>query len=177
MFHKAILCYICGWSHGFLNVYSSVSGLVPGSSGGGGGGGGGGALVGWNHEFLRQMNGIRKYHPEWGNPVTKEHTWFILTDKWILAQKFIISKIQFTDHTKLKKKEDQSVDASVLLRRGNKILKGGNRETKCGAETERKVIQRLPHLGIHPIYKHQTQTQLQIPTRACWQEPDVVVSW
>jgi hypothetical protein len=30
---------------------------------------------------------------------------------------------------KLKKKEDQSVDASVFLRRGNKILKGGNMET------------------------------------------------
>jgi hypothetical protein len=27
---------------------------------------------------------------------------------------------------KLKKKEEQSVDASVLLRRGNKILKGRN---------------------------------------------------
>jgi hypothetical protein len=26
---------------------------------------------------------------------------------------------------KVKKKEDQSVDASVLLRRGNKIIKGG----------------------------------------------------
>ena len=29
------------------------------------------------------------------------------------------------DHMKLKKKEDQSVDASVLLRRGNKIIIGG----------------------------------------------------
>ena len=56
---------------------------------------------------------------------------------------------------KLKKKEDQSVDASVLLRRGNKILTGGNMETKYGAETEGKAIQRLPHLGIHPIYSHQ----------------------
>jgi hypothetical protein len=37
----------------------------------------------------------------------------ILTDKWILAQKFRIPKIQFTDHMKLKK-EDQNVDASVL---------------------------------------------------------------
>ena len=35
---------------------------------------------------------------------------------------FRIPKIQFTDHMKLKKKEDQSVDASVLLRSGNKIL-------------------------------------------------------
>ena len=32
--NKAILCYICGWSHGSLHVYSLVSGLVPGSSGG-----------------------------------------------------------------------------------------------------------------------------------------------
>jgi hypothetical protein len=51
---------------------------------------------------------------------------------------------------KFKKKEDQSVDASVLLRRGNKILMGENMETKCGAETEGKAIQRLPHLGIQP---------------------------
>jgi hypothetical protein len=33
---KAILCYICCWSHGSLHVYSLVSGLVTGSSGGGG---------------------------------------------------------------------------------------------------------------------------------------------
>jgi hypothetical protein len=31
---------------------------------------------------------------------------------------------------KLKKKEEQSVDASVLLRKGNKILMEANRETK-----------------------------------------------
>jgi hypothetical protein len=54
------------------------------------------------------------------------------------------------------------VDALVLLRRGNRILTGGNIETKYGAETEGKAIQRLPNLGIHPIYRHQTQTLLQI---------------
>ena len=37
----------------------------------------------------------------------KEHTWHALTDKWILAQKLRIPKIQLTDHTKLKKKEDE----------------------------------------------------------------------
>jgi hypothetical protein len=41
-------------------------------------------------------------------------------------------------------KKDQIVNASVLLRR-NKILTGGNMETTCGAETERKDIKRLPH--------------------------------
>jgi hypothetical protein len=34
---------------------------------------------------------------------------------------------------KSKKKEDQNVDVSVLPRRGNKILTGGNMETKSGA--------------------------------------------
>jgi hypothetical protein len=70
---------------------------------------------------------------------------------------------QFTDHVKIKKKEVQSVVASVLLRRGNKILMGENTETKCGADTERKAIQRLPHLGIHPIYSHQNQTLFRMP--------------
>jgi hypothetical protein len=66
---------------------------------------------------------------------------------------------------KLKKKEDQSMNASVFRRRGNKIRK---REEipNCGTETEEKAIQRLPHLGIHPKYGHQTQTLLQMQRRA-----------
>jgi hypothetical protein len=67
---------------------------------------------------------------------------------------------------KLKKKEDQSMDTSALLRRGNKIPLGGDTETKYGAETEGKIIQRLTHLGIHLIYSHQTQTILWMPTSA-----------
>jgi hypothetical protein len=51
---------------------------------------------------------------------------------------------------KLKKQEDQCMDTSVLLRMGNKIPMGGDTETKYGAETEGKAIQRLFHLGIHP---------------------------
>ena len=46
-----------------------------------------------------------------------------------------IPKIQFIDHMKLKKKEDQSVDFSVFLKRGNKTSMGGDREIKCRAET------------------------------------------
>jgi hypothetical protein len=40
---------------------------------------------------------------------------------------------------KFKKKEDQSVDALVLLIRGIKILMGQNMETKYRAETEEKA--------------------------------------
>jgi hypothetical protein len=68
------------------------------------------------------------------------------------------------------------VAISILLRRGNKIPMEGLSETKCGTETEGMTIQRLPHLGIHPIYKHQNQTLFWISTGACWQEPDIVVS-
>ena len=67
----------------------------------------------------------------------------------------------------LKKKEDKSVDTSIFLTWGNKIPMEGVTETKFRAETEGMTIQRLPHLGIHPINNHQTQTLLQMPTRAC----------
>jgi hypothetical protein len=61
---------------------------------------------------------------------------YALTDKWILAQKFGIPNIQFTDHMKHKKKEERSMYVLVILRRGNKILMGGNTETKCGVKTK-----------------------------------------
>jgi hypothetical protein len=51
-------------------------------------------------------------------------------------------------------------DASVLLRKENNTLMGANIETKCRAKTEGKAIQRLSHLGIHPIYSYKTQTLL-----------------
>jgi hypothetical protein len=68
---------------------------------------------------------------------------------------------------KLKKKEDKSVDTSILLRMGNKIPMEGVAETKLGAEMEGRTIQRLPHPGIHPINSHQTQTLLHMPAGFC----------
>ena len=68
---------------------------------------------------------------------------------------------------KSKKKEDQCVDTSVLLRKGNKILTGGNLETNCGAETEGKAIQRMPYQGISPIYSHLTWMLLWMLRSAC----------
>ena len=71
---------------------------------------------------------------------------YALIDKQILAQKLRIPKKQFTDLMKLKKKKGQNVDVSVLLRRENKALTGGNTGIKRGAGFEEKIIQRLPHL-------------------------------
>jgi hypothetical protein len=68
---------------------------------------------------------------------------------------------------KLKKKEDQSVDTSFLLRMGNKTPTEGVTETKFGAEMEGRTIQRLPHPGNHLINNHQSQTLLHMPARFC----------
>jgi len=54
-----------------------------------------------------------------------------------------------------------------FLERGTKIFIGGNMETKLRAENKGKAIQRLPHLGIQPIYSHQTETILLMPRSAC----------
>jgi hypothetical protein len=64
--------------------------------------------------------------------------------------------IPFAEHMKLKKKEDQSVATSFLLKIGNNISMEGITETKFGTEPEGMTNQRLPHLGIHPINNHKT---------------------
>ena len=40
-------------------------------------------------------------------------------------------------------------------------------EHKETSKTEGMTIQKLPHLGIHPINNQQTETLLQMSTRAC----------
>jgi hypothetical protein len=59
---------------------------------------------------------------------------------------------------------------------GNKLFVEGVTETKFRAKTEGRTIQRLPHLGIHPINNHQIQTLLHMPTRFCLQDPDIAVA-
>jgi hypothetical protein len=51
--------------------------------------------------------------------------------------------IQFTDYMKPRKKEDQSVDASVLLRRGKIIMGGKGRE---GFRRERTGKEKTVHV-------------------------------
>jgi hypothetical protein len=74
-------------------------------------------------------------------------------------------KIQFAKHNKIKKREDQWVDTSFLLRTGNKVPMKGVTETKFGAKMKGWSIQRLPIPGIHPIISHQSQTLLHMPAR------------
>lgn len=51
----------------------------------------------------------------------KNHTWYILSDM-LLAQYLRLPRLESTDHIKIKEKEDQSGDAVVLFKRGNKDI-------------------------------------------------------
>ena len=65
----------------------------------------------------------------------KELTQYVLTDKWILAQKLGYQryKIQFAKHMK---NEDQSMDTLPLLKIVNKTPMEGVTETKFGTVTK-----------------------------------------
>ena len=69
------------------------------------------------------------------------------------------------------------MDTLVLLRRKNNIPTERDTETKGGAIFEGKTIQRLPHLGFHPIYSYKTQTLSSMPTSSCCLEPCIAVTW
>ena len=68
----------------------------------------------------------------------KTTQWYVLTGKCVLGKECGISTIQLTNHMRLKRKKDQSVDVSVLLRRGNKIIKGS---TGCEAFGRKRRVE------------------------------------
>ena len=65
----------------------------------------------------------------------------------------------------LKNKKEQSMDALVLLRKGNKISAEEDIKTMCGTDSEGKPTLRLPDLVVNP--SHKIQTLLLMPTDSC----------
>ena len=121
------------------------------------------------------MDGPGGHHPEWGNPITKEVTLHALTGKWILSQKPRITKIQLPKQKKIRK-EEQFMDISFLPRIESKVSIEGIAETTFRAKMKGLTIQRLPHLGVHPIISHKMKTLLHMPARFCWKDSDIAVS-
>jgi hypothetical protein len=74
----------------------------------------------WNQPKRKKFVAVSKDEKGAFRSPTKEYTWYAFTDTCILASKLQILKIQFTGHMKLKKKKDQNIDASVLVRRKTK---------------------------------------------------------
>jgi hypothetical protein len=114
------------------------------------------------------------HHPEWGNLITNNVTWYALTEKWILAQKLRIPKIQYAKHKKIKRKEDQRVDISFLLRIEKKYpwkeLQRQNLELPQKDEPSRDYPNRrsIPHLATKPRHLH-------MPACFCWKDLDITV--
>jgi hypothetical protein len=81
----------------------------------------------------------------------------LISGYWVLGIK--AWNTQDTIHRpKIKKKEDQSVDASVLLRIGNEILMGGNMEQSVEQRLKERPSRdcstrgSIPYIDIKPRY-------------------------
>jgi hypothetical protein len=75
------------------------------------------------------MNGTRKYHPELGNSYPKGCSWYVFTNKWILAiKKYTIPKIQSTELKKANELKCPSEDVSIPLGRERKAITSGEGE-------------------------------------------------
>ena len=77
---------------------------------------------------------------------------------------------------RLRRTEDQGVDALPLLGIGSGTPMEGVAEMKFGAERKEWTIWRLPYPGIHHIISIQTLTPLHKPARFGWKDTDIAVS-
>jgi len=102
------------------------------------------------------MDRTRKCHLEWGNLVTKEHTWYALIDKWILAQKLGTPKKK--SHRSYEAQEEGRPKCGYFIPVSKHFLASA---TVTGFSGCTWVDQSLGDLFFSP----------------CWQEPDVGVSW
>jgi hypothetical protein len=101
-----------------------------------------------NNEFIKFLDKWMDLEDIILREVTQSHKNTHATHSLISRyQKLRIPKIEFS---KLKKKEDQSVDTLILLRRGNKIPMEGVTETKFGDETEGRPPRNCPTWGSIP---------------------------
>ena len=92
----------------------------------------------------------------------------------MLAKMLRILMTQLTSHMKPKKREDLIVDATVLLRKGKKLILGGNTWTKNGrarskGHPENYTLRHLSNL------QKKTQTLLLMQINSCCLEPDIFV--
>jgi hypothetical protein len=68
---------------------------------------------------------------------------------------------------RLRRNEDQGVEALSLLRIGSGTPMEGVAETKFGAEMKGWTVSRLPYPGIHPVISLQMLTPLHTLARFC----------
>ena len=72
----------------------------------------------WNLEIRRQMDGTRRNHPEWGNPVTKRQAWYVLTHIWISDIEQRSTSLQSTPPEKLARRAQEKNTWSLKKEKG-----------------------------------------------------------
>ena len=121
------------------------------------------------------MDGSGGYHPEGGNPITKEHTWYALTDKWILAQKQNAQDPICKTH-ETQEEGRPKCEYFVPPYNGEQNTHVRRYRDKVWSWYRRKDHPETAPPGDNPIISHQTQTLLHMPSRFCWKDPDIAVS-
>ena len=118
------------------------------------------------------MDGIWKYHPEWGNSVTKEHAWHVIIDKWIFKS---------SEYTRFNSQTIWSSRRKTKVWILQSFLEGG---TKYSQEEiwNQSVEQRLKERpsrdctwGCIPYTATKPGWYCRCP--ACWQQPVTTLSW
>jgi len=102
------------------------------------------AIKKWLYEIHRQMDGTRKYHPEWGKPITEKHPWNALIDYWILDQMLKLPKMHRTHETQ--EGWPKCEWSTPSLKGEQEYPWEGNREAKFRTEAEGTPIKCLAHM-------------------------------
>ena len=121
--------------HGFRDVLVSASPLLVLNS----------WCYEWHHDAMNDM--LRGFLGSVSGPHGRSAK--TLATCWAIALEYILTSFCESLKTMGPPTHLKNINTELFLSKQNT-------QTKSGRETERKVTQRLPHLGIHPISRHQT---------------------
>jgi len=85
-------------------------------------------------------------YPEWGNPITERHTWYALTDKWLLTQSLNYQRYNTQTMWSSRRRMIKVQNIHYFLKGGTKIFIGLDMEIEFGAATEGRDILSLYHM-------------------------------
>ena len=121
------------------------------------------------------MDRTKKY-PERGNQITKEHTCYALTDKWILAQMLRIPKIHSETTCSSRRRKTKVWVLQSFLQGGANYSQEQIRRQSVEQKLKESPSRDCVTWGFITYTVTKKQILLCMPTSACWQEPDIAVT-
>ena len=131
------------------------------------------------------MDGCGRYHPEWDNPIQKQKqnkTKKPHTDMHSLISGYYLRSSEYPRYNSKTTWNSRRRKTNVwiiwsFLEGGTKFPWKELQRQNLEQRLKERASRDCPTPRIHSIYSRQIQTVLCIPTRACWQEPYIAVSW